>query len=139
MKMERYIHITISVCIALVISLAGLIEFEPAICIYHTSIQQTNLIEDKVEQYSIENDIMGNLSSSLRLKNNNSPIRNLTSRTSLRCQNQHRTIKHTTFKLGKALDCRTIIAHCIRKVLLPMATKNKYEFIIRIHKLSIEP
>ncbi len=140
LKMRRYIHIMLSLCVALIISLAGLVELEHPMCTYHSPLCYSNFTDcEIIEECSFENEIAGSLTSATRLRGNTCPVRHITSRTPLRIQNQQRAIKYTTFKLGKTIDSRTVIAHYILKGLLPMATKSKNQFIIRIHKLSIEP
>lgn len=137
--MERYIHITLSVCAALVIFVAGLLGLEHSMQISTSSLHYNNIIETQVEEYNFESESVGNISTTSRLRTNNCPVRHLTSRTPLRSHSQQRVAKSTTFKLGKTIDCRIVIAQSIMQGLLPMATKNLNRLIIRIHKLSIEP
>ena len=137
--MERYFHIILSTCVALIISLAGFVELEHMMRISATPVNYINIVESQIEEYTFESESVGNISSVTRLRNNSCPVRHFSSRTPIRTQIQQRTVKGTTFKLGKTLDCRTIIAQSVMQGLLPMATKSRNRLIIRIHKLSIEP
>ena len=50
-----------------------------------------------------------------------------------------RQANSTTIKVGKTIDCRTLISHIEARGLLPMATKSCSEFITLICKFNIEP
>lgn len=56
-----------------------------------------------------------------------------------RHQNFLRQPNSTTIKVGKTIDCRTIISHLEGSGLLPMASKSCNEFITLICKFIIEP
>ena len=137
--MERYIHIILSVCAALIVSVAGFVELDHMMCASATPTLYADFVEPQIEEFSIESESVGNISTDARLRSNSCPVRHISSRTPLRTKCQQRSIKGTTFKLGKTIDCRIVIAQSVMQGLLPMATKSRNRLIIRIHKLSIEP
>lgn len=134
--MENKLYTLLYISIALLVSLAGFLELKPvAYC--HTQISDT-ITEIHFEQFSYETDFESDpaaLHSRVRTNFHPSP----TSRIAQRVHTPQRIINTTTIKVGKTINIRSTIAHYMMRWLLPVASKNKNELIILIHRLCIEP
>ncbi len=153
--MGRYLQIAILAC---VICFASNIGCQNAICAhpsvntyyrynhpsYDMAVEKIIIDLEHAGKEYISQYIGGDTNSYATIGANNARNIVISSRTAMprsikRHQSILRQINSTTFKVGKTIDCRTIISHIEGRGLLPMSSKSCNEFITLICRFIIEP